>query len=101
MLNNYSLLENRTKRDVVTTLLERGFISDPVKGWKAKVVRDSVPDDDTESEAPVTDAASSTSTASGGPDFQYLLTMAIMSLSKERKDELLRQRDQKVISVDC
>ena len=79
----------------MTTLVERGFVSDPVKAWKTKVAKDTAPDD--ESEAPVTDFASSTSTTSGGPDFQYLLTMAIMSLSKERKDELLRQRDQKVI----
>lgn len=85
--------ENRTKRDVVTTLVERGFMSDPVKVWKAKAV--SAGDDD-ESEAPITDYASSTSTASGGPDFQYLLTMPIMSLSREKKDELLRQRDEKV-----
>lgn len=87
-------LENRTKRDVVTTLVERGFVSDPVKVWKAKVLKDTVGDD--ESEAPVTDYASSASTTSGGPDFQYLLSMAIMSLSKEKKDELLRQRDEKV-----
>lgn len=81
---------------MITKLVERGFVSDPVKGWKAKVAKDSLPDDGDESEAPVTDYASSTSTTSGGPDFQYLLSMAIMSLSKERKDELLRQRDQKV-----
>jgi len=73
-------------------------MSDPVKKWKSQVVQDNANDD--ESEAPVTDIASSTSTASGGPDFQYLLTMAIMSLSKEKKDELLRQRDQKVLNLN-
>lgn len=51
---------------------------------------------DDESDAPATDIASSTSTSSGGPDFAYLLSMAIMSLSKEKKEELLRQRDLKV-----
>jgi len=64
-------------------------MSDPVKKWKSQVVQDNANDD--ESEAPVTDIASSTSTASGGPDFQYLLTMA---------DELLRQRDQKVLNIN-
>ena len=80
---------------MITKLVERGFDSDPVKIWKNKVSKDSAAVDD-ESEAPVTDYASSTSTTSGGPDFQYLLSMAIMSLSKEKKDELLKQRDQKV-----
>lgn len=94
------VIENKTKRDVITKLVERGFVSDPVKGWKAKVTKDSLPDDGDESETPVTDYASSTSTTSGGPDFQYLLSMAIMSLSKERKDELLRQRDQKKEELD-
>ena len=77
-------------------MVERGYVSDPVKAWKTKVAKDSLPGEDDESEAPATDYASSTSTTSGGPDFQYLLSMAIMSLSKERKDELLKQRDQKV-----
>ena len=92
-----SFLENRSKRDVITTLVERGYVSDPVKAWKLKVEKDIAFDDD-ESEAPITDIASSTSTTSGGPDFQYLLSMAIMSLSREKKEELLRQRDLKVRS---
>ena len=71
-------------------------MSDPVKTWKTRVSKDTNALDDNESEMPATDYASSTSTTSGGPDFQYLLTMAIMSLSKEKKDELLRQRDEKV-----
>ena len=76
-------------------MVQKDFVSDPVKTWKTHIIKDGTSDD--ESEAPVTDYASSTSTTSGGPDFQYLLTMAIMSLSKEKKDDLLRQRDEKVI----
>lgn len=87
------VIENRSKRDVVTTLVERGFRSDPVKAWKTQINRNEMNDD--ESDAPATDIASSTSTSSGGPDFAYLLSMAIMSLSKEKKEELLRQRDLK------
>ena len=31
-----------------------------------------------------------------GPDFNYLVGMAMWSLSKEKKDELLKQRDAKL-----
>ena len=78
-------------------MVERGFQSDPIKIWRSQVDKNSLGDD--ESEAPVTDFASSTSTTAGGPDFQYLLSMAIMSSSKEKKEELLRQRDQKVLLI--
>lgn len=92
-------VENKAKRDVITRLLERGFESDPVKAWKTKISKEHLIENDDESEAPPTEIASSTSATSGGPDFQYLLSMAIMSLSKEKKDALLKQRDEKVSSL--
>ena len=68
----YSFIENRTRRDIITTLVERGFQSDPVKVWKATV--EVSHDDDDESHDGRTNAASSVASSSGGPDFQYLLT---------------------------
>ena len=47
-------------------------------------------DDDTRSEA------SSTSSAGHGPNFGYLLNTTLLSLSKKKKEELLKQRDDKV-----
>ena len=78
-------------------MVERGYLSDPVKAWKASQEKATFNDD--ESQGAPTEVASTTSTSSGGPDFNYLLNMAIMSLSKEKKDELLAQRDQKVTFV--
>ena len=92
-------VENKTKRDVITRLLEQGFESDPVQAWKTKISKEHLIENDDESEAPPTKIASSTSTTSGGPDFEYLLSRAIMSLSKEKKDVLLKQRDEKVSSL--
>ncbi|XP_028390602.1 DNA topoisomerase 2-alpha-like isoform X2 [Dendronephthya gigantea] len=92
------IIENKKKRDVVTKLVERGYPSDPVKIWKdsqkrANVVVEETDDDDSRSE---TGSVSSTSSSPGsGPDYAYLLSMAILSLSKEKKDELLKQRDDK------
>ena len=74
-------------------LVERGYTSDPVKSWKESQKSNAVEEDtdDTRSEV-----SSTSSTA--GPDFAYLLNMALLSLSKEKKDELLKQRDDKVTS---
>lgn len=85
--------ENRTKRDVISTLVERGYLSDPIREWKSSQSRQSMLDDESD------EAESNSSTGSSAPDFQYLLGMAIMSLSREKKDELLKQRDEKVCTT--
>ena len=73
-------------------LSTRGYASDPVKTWKESLkAQDGVE----ESEDDASSVASS-SASTGGPDFNYLLGMALLSLSKEKKDELLKQRDEKV-----
>lgn len=75
------------------TLAKRGFESDPVKEWKESQAKGSG-FEEAEEEAGTDDDES---VASGsGPDFGYLLNMAILSLTKEKKDELLKQRDAKV-----
>ena len=56
--------------------MERGYTSDPVKIWSNKGI--------------VEDTSS---------DFDYLLNMPLLSLSKEKKEELLKQRDDKVTRV--
>ena len=74
-------------------LVERGYTSDPEKSWKESQKSKAVEEytDDSRSEV-----SSTSSTA--GPDLAYLLNLALLSLSKEKKDELLKQRDDKVIS---
>ena len=73
-------------------LVQRGYASDPVKTWKETLKADGGA---VESEDDASSVASSSASA-GGPDFNYLLGMALWSLSKEKKDELLKQRDEKV-----
>lgn len=69
-------------------LTSRGYESDPIKAWKKAQMKDDVESDEEESAA----------AAASGANFGYLLNMAILSLSKEKKDELLKQRDDKVKS---
>ena len=81
-------------------LVERGYPSDPVKIWKedqkqTNVIIQETTDDD-ESRSETSSVSSTSSSSSSGPDYGYLLNMAIRSLSEEKKDELLKQRDNKV-----
>ncbi len=72
---------------MISTLVERSYLSDPVKTWKnAQMGVKLEEDSETESVASV----------EGGPDFNYMLNMNLWSLSKEKKEELLALRDAKV-----
>lgn len=51
------------------------------------------PDDDTSDDA---SSVASSASGAGGPDFNYLLSMSLLSLSREKKEELLKERDNKV-----
>lgn len=69
-------------------LVEKGFSSDPVKAWKNTVSKNDVVDDTSE--------VGSVASSESGPDFNYILNMNLWSLSKEKKEDLLSERDKKV-----
>lgn len=54
-------------------------------------VKEDVDDSDGEG-----DDESTASGSSGGPDFNYILNNPLWCLTKEKKDALLKQRDEKV-----
>ncbi|XP_062894044.1 DNA topoisomerase 2-alpha [Mobula hypostoma] len=81
------IIENKPKRELIQLLLDRGYDSDPVKGWKESQEKGQESElEDTEEEEEAT---------TSGPDFNYLLNMPMWYLTKEKKDELLKQRDVK------
>ena len=73
---------------MIKELLSRGYDSDPVKTWKRSLVSSS--DDDNEGEE--------SRDSEDGPDYNYLLSMQLWNLTKEKKEELLKNRDKKVNS---
>lgn len=75
---------------MIATLVSRGYKSDPVKAWKDEHEGERAEDGDDASSV-----ASSTS-SNAGPDFNYLLSMPLWSLTQEKKEELIKQRDDKV-----
>ncbi|XP_051948488.1 DNA topoisomerase 2-beta-like isoform X2 [Xyrauchen texanus] len=84
-------IENKSKRDLIRMLVQRGYESDPVAAWN-KAQEKSLEDEDidgNESDSSVDSGSSS------GPNFNYILNMPLWCLTKEKVEELLKQRDMK------
>ncbi|XP_041029367.1 DNA topoisomerase 2-alpha isoform X2 [Carcharodon carcharias] len=81
------VIENKPKRELIQLLLDRGYDSDPVKSWKESQEK--------EQESELENTEEEETTTSSGADFNYLLNMPLWYLTKEKKDELLKQRDVK------
>ena len=77
---------NRKKKDVIQTLVDRKYDSDPVKAWKVKIARESGIEID-DDEGPAEDTAEDPKA-----DFDYLLKMPIYNLTFEQKEKLLKEK---------
>ncbi|XP_041462217.1 DNA topoisomerase 2-alpha-like isoform X1 [Lytechinus variegatus] len=86
-------IENMPKKDMIQVLIQRGYDSDPVKAWKESQAK-LQGGEDTE------DEGAEEATPASGPDYNYLLGMALWSLTKEKKDELLKNRDDKARELE-
>lgn len=87
------VIENKPKKELIRMLQQMGYDSDPVKTWKQaqeKVEEEMAEDDDEEKEKEDT----------SGPDYNYLLSMPMWYLTKEKKDELCKQKDAKLTELD-
>uniref|UniRef100_A0A8C2SD18 DNA topoisomerase 2 n=1 Tax=Capra hircus TaxID=9925 RepID=A0A8C2SD18_CAPHI len=86
-------IENRSKKDLIQMLVQRGYESDPVKAWKEAQEKVIISEEE-ESQNQHDDSSSDSGTPSG-PDFNYILNMSLWSLTKEKVEELIKQRDAK------
>ncbi|XP_029170014.1 DNA topoisomerase 2 isoform X2 [Nylanderia fulva] len=87
------VVENKKKKDMIAELVRRNYDSDPVMVWKLSQNREQVLEEVAEEDdAPTTSAIEK-------ENFDYLLGMTMWSLTKEKKDELLRQRDEKLAEL--
>uniref|UniRef100_H3ALH9 DNA topoisomerase 2 n=1 Tax=Latimeria chalumnae TaxID=7897 RepID=H3ALH9_LATCH len=88
------VIENKPKKELIQLLIQRGYESDPVKTWRVSQEKTGDDDDTTDEEN------ESASSSSSGPDFNYLLGMPLWNLTKEKKDEICKQRDAKENELD-
>ncbi|KAM5135385.1 DNA topoisomerase 2-alpha [Mantella aurantiaca] len=89
------VIENKPKKELIQMLIQRGYDSDPVKIWKQTQEKEQTGEliEEEEGEA-------SNSSPDSGPDFNYLLNMPMWYLTKEKKDELCKQRDVKIAELE-
>ncbi|KAK7919775.1 hypothetical protein WMY93_011059 [Mugilogobius chulae] len=85
------VIENKPKKELIRMLQEMGYDSDPVKAWKeAQEKNEEIEEGEEEEEKELTT----------GPDYNYLLSMPMWYLTKEKKDELCKQRDAKLTELN-
>ncbi|KAI4533552.1 DNA topoisomerase 2-alpha isoform X1 [Ovis canadensis] len=88
------IIENKPKKELIKVLIQRGYDSDPVKAWKE--AQQKVPDEEENEESDnEKQSEKSDSATDSGPTFNYLLDMPLWYLTKEKKDELCRLRNEK------
>ena len=80
--------DDKSKADVMKQLLSRGYVSDPIKTWRKSLELSS--GDDNEGEE--------TRDPEEESDYNYLTSMQLWNLTKEKMEELLQNRDKKVNS---
>jgi len=91
------VVENKKRKKMIEELVKRNYDSDPVKKWKSTQTQqmEDSQDQDQENPEPRSDDENETQEESKGPDYDYLLGMAMWSLTLERKEKLLREKQEK------
>uniref|UniRef100_A0A671W2R0 DNA topoisomerase 2 n=1 Tax=Sparus aurata TaxID=8175 RepID=A0A671W2R0_SPAAU len=85
------VIENKPKKELIRMLQQMGYDSDPVKAWKEAQEKEMEQEDEEEAEKEDT----------SGPDYNYLLSMPMWFLTKEKKEELCKQRDAKITELNA
>ena len=79
-------------------LQSSGYPSDPVKKWK-RSVSDDVEEEEEEGEGEGEEGRGESGGKEDEADYNYLLSMSLWSLTLEKKEEMLKKRDEKVSHV--
>ncbi|XP_010512994.1 PREDICTED: DNA topoisomerase 2 isoform X2 [Camelina sativa] len=94
------IVNNRKKADIVEDLRQRGFTPFPRKLMPVEAAVAGAVDAAEESEESSVDPADSADTYIPGSEYDYLLAMAIGSLTLEKVQELLSDRDKMIETVE-
>ncbi|XP_045536346.1 DNA topoisomerase 2 [Papilio machaon] len=107
------VIENKKRKAMVEELIKRGYAPDPIADWKKRASKmqglDTVEEEEQESEEEVepednkgkpVDPEKAFQQLKEVKKFNYLLGMSMWMLTKEKKDDLLKQRDQKLSELE-
>ncbi|XP_028179353.1 DNA topoisomerase 2 isoform X1 [Ostrinia furnacalis] len=106
------VVENKKRKAMVEELIKRGYAPDPIAEWKKRASKmqglTALEEDEPESEdepepednkGKPADPEKAFQNLKEVKKFNYLLGMSMWMLTKEKKDELLKQRDQKLAEL--
>ncbi|KAL7740436.1 hypothetical protein ACLKA6_013229 [Drosophila palustris] len=107
------VIENKQRKLMIEELVKRGYRPDPVKEWQRRIKMEDAEanDEEEEEEQQVASTTSAKPKKEVDPEkafqkltdvkkFDYLLGMSMWMLTEERKNELLKQRDNKLEELD-
>eukprot|EP00106_Octopus_bimaculoides_P022777 XP_014790219.1 PREDICTED: DNA topoisomerase 2-beta-like [Octopus bimaculoides] len=84
-------IENVSKKDLIQLLVRRGYDSDPIKAWRESQSKNKEKDESSDDEE---------KEETTGPDFNYILGLPLWCLTKEKKEEYIRQREAKADELE-
>ncbi|KAK6039752.1 DNA gyrase/topoisomerase IV, A subunit [Cooperia oncophora] len=94
------VMENKKKANIVEQLIKKGFDPDPVKKWKElqkkKELEESGEYDMEEEEEATEESEGDKDVDTKLSDYDYLVGMALIKLSEEEKNKLLKESDDKM-----
>ncbi|XP_013188614.2 DNA topoisomerase 2 [Amyelois transitella] len=107
------VIENKKRKAMVEELIKRGYAPDPIAEWKKRAAKMQNLDGADEEEDAESEDEPEPEPEKGKPadpdkafqqlkevkKFNYLLGMSMWMLTKEKKEELLKQRDQKLTEL--
>ncbi|XP_048524898.1 DNA topoisomerase 2 isoform X2 [Dendroctonus ponderosae] len=108
--NGSLTVENKKRKVIVDELIRLGYDPDPVQEWKKMHLKDAeeeaapegeeeLPDTTSKAKKPV-DPEKAFKNLAEVKKFDYLLGMSMWMLTEEKKNELLKQRDNKLTELD-
>ncbi|XP_013109080.1 DNA topoisomerase 2 [Stomoxys calcitrans] len=107
------VVENKKRKAMIDELIKRGYRPDPVKEWQRRINVQEEEEPEEEEEAGEEEGSTSVVKKEKKPvdaekafqkltdvkKYDYLLGMSMWMLTEERKNELLKQRDQKLAEL--
>ncbi|OQR77521.1 DNA topoisomerase 2-alpha-like, partial [Tropilaelaps mercedesae] len=108
-------VENKKKKEMIRIMVDRGYDPDPVLQWreaqKTEQEKEAEAGGDNDEEGEEGDDSQASSSSGGQSNlkreenltkqYDYLLSMTMWSLTFERKEELLKKRDNKIAELDA
>lgn len=93
------VVENKKRKELMKELAKLGYPTDPIAEWKKKDVNSAHMESSTGGNAD--EEQEDTTADDGGYDFNYLVGMSMWFLTEEKKQQLLREREQKLAELSA